>query len=255
VHKIFGGCISAVLSCRVRKVKVSLTAHDGARIITLSTPFRITENKVAKDYDIDVGLMYSGEYKSLLFRLSLRKMEKMIKQHDLLNIEVQFLDILSNQTIQITKQLSVERLNVNSTESIPPHLDQNLNRYNGARSIIEAIELGNSLKFTEAQEKLKECINNIRSSPTGSDPYCEHLIEDLEDCITGMTDSNSFQNGIHSAHAYASMYYMERSSGVEIRKQSVTIDNIAYRYVTDIQIEGQDQFCQFAPTYLSKYFK
>jgi len=70
-----------------------------------------------------------------------------------------------------------------------------------------------------------------------------------------MTDSNSFQNGIHSAHAYASMYYMERSSGVEIRKQSVTIDNIAYRYVTDIQIEGQDQFCQFAPTYLSKYFK
>jgi len=258
VHKIFGGCVSAVLSCRARKVKVTITGQDGSRIVSLSTPFKIIEKKLAKEYEVDVGLMYSGEYKSIIFRLSLRKMEKMMKKHSLLKVNVEFLDILSGESVHMNQELFVERLNSNTPEKIPSFLDENLNRYLAARCIIEAIELGSRLQFSQAQAKILDCINNIRSSPSGESLYCRNLIEDLEDCMDGMKDLNSFQTGIHSAHAYASMYYMERSSGVELTKQLKKKSNhldIAYGYLTDNQIEVQFQFNEKAPHYLSLYCK
>jgi len=257
VHKIFGGCVSTVLSCRARKVKVTLNAQDGSRIITLTTPFNISEKKVAKDYEVDIGLMYSGEYKSIIFRLSLRKMDKIIKIHELLKVKVEFLDIMSSEVVQELKKVTIERGSTNSNEKRPSVMDENLNRYLAARSILEAIELANRLMFLQAQEKILTCINDIRTSPSGESPYCLNLIEDLDDCLDCMKDLNSFQMGVHSAHAYASMYYMERSSGVELRKQKKTsqldIDN--YGYLTDSQIEVQYQFYEKAPNYLSMYCK
>jgi len=200
--------------------------------------------------------MYSGEYKTIIFRLSLRKMDKIIKKHELLKVNVEFLDIISGEVVQELKELSIERCGNNSNENIPSHMDENLNRYLAARSILEAIELANRLLFLQAQEKILSCIDNIRSSPSGENTYCLNLIEDLEDCRNGMKDLNSFQTGIHSAHAYASMYYMERSSGVELRKQKKTNHlDIAYGYLTDNQIEVQDQFYEKAPNYLSNYCK
>jgi len=64
--KIFGGCIHAILTSRARFVKIKLEAHDGSRIITLATPFQITQNKVAKEYEVDLGVLYSGEKKIYL---------------------------------------------------------------------------------------------------------------------------------------------------------------------------------------------
>jgi len=255
IHKIFGGCVLAVLSFRTRKVKLNITADDGSRIISLSTPFKITEKNVAKNYEIDVGLMYSGEYKSIIFRLSLRKMSQSMDIHNLLKVNVEFVDIISGSTDSISTQLFVERNNINFPEKIPLLLDQNLNRYLAARTIFEAIELGNRLQFSEAQLKISECINNIRSSVSGHENYCNLLIEDLEDCKIGLSDFTSFQTGAHSAHAYASMYYMERSSGVELRKYKKTnhIDHNLYGYLTNYIIEGQEQFDENSSKNLTNY--
>jgi len=95
----------------------------------------------------------------------------------------------------------------------------------------------------------------IRRSPSGTESYCEDLIEDLIECKLGMTDLNSFQTGVHAAHAFASMYYMERSSGVELRKRKTNnhYDNHAYGYLTGSQKEGQDQFVLGGFTKLSHY--
>jgi len=68
-----------------------------------------------------------------------------------------------------------------------------------------------------------------------------------------MQDITSFQTGIHIAHSYASMYYMERSSGVEIKKLMNNLE--AYGYLTEEQInEIQDTLnTERKETLLSKY--
>jgi len=259
IHKIFGTCVHAVLSCRTRRVKIILSAQDGARIIQLSTPFQITEKKVSKEYEIDVGLMYSGEYKSILFRLSLRKMDSLMERHDLLKVNVEYIDMVSDSLDQISKDLYVERLNSNFPENRPMQIDQNLNRFFAAKAIIEAIDLIiNKMQFNLAQAKISQCINSIKTSPSRSEPYCLNLIDDLQDCIKGMSDLSSFQtSGVHAAHAYASMYYMERSSGVELSKKKLTneIDYPLHIYLTDFQFEGQLQFEENGQNLLHKYTK
>ncbi len=72
IPSTFGECVAGLLSTRAHQIEVRLCAQDGARIVTLATPFKISENQVAKDYGIKLELLYSGEAKSILFRLSLR---------------------------------------------------------------------------------------------------------------------------------------------------------------------------------------
>jgi len=63
INGIFGECIHSILSARACKVRINLSAQDGSRIITLATPFQITQQTVSKEYNIDLGLMHSGEQK------------------------------------------------------------------------------------------------------------------------------------------------------------------------------------------------
>jgi hypothetical protein len=223
IHKIFGECVHAVLSSRARLVKINIKADDGSRIVTLSTPFPIEEKLKAKEYGINVGILYSGEYKSILFRLSLRKMDKLMKIHKLLKVNVEYFDIETGKIDTLSTEVNIERPIDKDNDQIPLVLDKNLNRYLAARTIIQSIELASCSKFSEAQKLLDDCIRNIKKSPSANDSYCKLLIEDLNDCIMGMMDINSFQSGVHSAHAYANMYYMERSTGVELRKHKKKI--------------------------------
>jgi len=104
IHKIFGGCIQSVLTSRARLVKISLQGQDGCRLISIATPFQIYEKVRAKDYDVNVGLMYSGEFKTILFRLSLRKMDKPIQLHALLKVNVQYYEVDSTKIESVKKR-------------------------------------------------------------------------------------------------------------------------------------------------------
>lgn len=197
---------------------------------------------------MDLGILYSGEHKSILFRLSLRKMEAHLSKHSLMRVKVEYLDINTGLIDSIQSELFIERGAFACNNPIPETIDTNLNRYQAAKTIIESIELASNLNFADAQKKLEDCIKCIRRSPSGRSNYCRLLIEDLNDCISGMRDVSSFQSGVHYAHAYANMYYMERSSGVElIRHEFNTIENDdhLYGYLTNSQIKGQKQVLSF----------
>jgi len=175
-----------------------------------------------------------------------------------LRVVVDYFDILTGGTDQISTEIVVERGESNILGA-PKNLDENLNRYSAAKSIIESIELSNSLKFEEAQKKLRDWVQTIHQSSSGKNRFCQLLIQDLEDCINGMNDLLSFQTGIHSAHAFASMYFLERSSGVmnALRKNLITdpkdIKQVGYGYLTDEQMDGSSQASNIAAGYINKY--
>jgi len=186
--------------------------------------------------------MYREEFKTILFRLSLRKMNKQLKQ-PLLKVNVQYYDIETSTIENIGKDLSIERRDYSKEPVIPLSLDQNLNRYSAVKAILLAIDHSNRLQFTESRSVISECIDKIKDSSSGNMNYCYHLMEDLKECQLAMRDSNAFQTGIHIAHSYASMYYMERSSGVEVKKffdvqsKNLDFDFEDYGYLTEEQTD------------------
>jgi len=70
------------------------------------------------------------------------------------------------------------------------------------------------------------------------------LIQDLIDCVSGMSDIVAFQKGMHTAHAFSSMYFMERSTGLGLKNILVNTStdhkpqrHLGYGYATRAQDE------------------
>ena len=213
----FGECLAGILSTVAHTVDVQLCAQDGCRIVNFYTKFPIKEVKSVKEYSISLGSMYSQESRSILFKLSLRKMEAALKSHSLITVVVKYVNTLNGLEQKISLPIVIGRPTLCKEESIPVELDKQINRYTAAAAIEEAVKKAVLKDYPGAQRQLKEVIEIVQNSPSAKDPsakeYCEDLVEDLKECALGMENNEVFTMGIHYAHAYSTMYYMERSTG------------------------------------------
>ena len=82
----FGESLAGLVSTIVHNVDVKLIAEDGCRIVNFYTKFPITELKSVKEYVVSFGTMYSLEQRSLLFKISLRKLDHALFEHRLLKV-------------------------------------------------------------------------------------------------------------------------------------------------------------------------
>jgi len=170
-----------------------------------------------KEYAISLGSMYSQESRTVLYKLSLRKMEKELSKQSLIQVILSYTNTLTGTEERSESWIQVGRPTFAPEPKIPIELDKQINRYTAAAAIEEAIKKASSRDFQGAQKQLKEVIDIVQSSASAKDPnsrcYCEDLVEDLKECAVGMEDMETFSSGIHYAHAYSTMYYMERSTG------------------------------------------
>jgi len=234
---------------------VTLRCHDGARLVTLATPFSISERATAKEYDVQMELMYRGESKTILFRLSLRKFDNPCNSHSLLSVEVDYTNTLSGRREKVScPTLTVMRPAMALLERVPLFLDTQLNRYTAATAIIDAVDLAKKYQYDNASRKIEEAIEKIKASTSSDETFCQDLQSDLRDCIFHMSTPEVFETkGIHLAHAYASMYFMERSSGTSIRAKDGLSRHFGYGYVTADQASEAKQARNHAQRYVSAY--
>jgi len=143
----FGECVAGILSTRAHQIEVQLCAQDGARLVTLATPFRITEHQVAKVYGVNMELVYKGETKSILFRLSLRALQRPVTDHSLLLVKVSYFNTLTQTRECLTERMKLSRPAAEFPQLVPQSIDQHLNRYATATTITEAIELSRNFEF------------------------------------------------------------------------------------------------------------
>ena len=80
--------ILGILSTVAHNIEIKLEAQDGCRIVNFYTKFPIKEVKSVKEYIISIGSMYSQESRSILFKLSLRKMDHSISNQGLVNVYI-----------------------------------------------------------------------------------------------------------------------------------------------------------------------
>lgn len=145
----------------------------------------------------------------------LRKFDRPTSAHPLLSVEVDYLNALTGKRERITSSpLVVARPDLPLISLIPSALDVHLNRYTAATAISEAIDLAAKFQFPQARAKLAEVMSRIEQSPSKEDQFCADLVQDLAECQKCLSDAQALKTGIHQAHAFASMYFMERSAGL-----------------------------------------
>jgi len=164
-------------------------------------------------------------------------MERPLNTHTLLTIDVAYTDILTGRRTTTSVPVTVVRPAMPLLEKMPIDLDQHINRYSAATTISESIGLAKQFDFSTAQQKLDSLVQRIQKSSSGREPYCQDLVKDLQECMDGMTDTVSFHTGIHSAHAFSSMYFMERSAGLKNRSRHrpAYVRHLSYGYATAVQ--------------------
>lgn len=208
----FGECLAGILSTSSHNIDVRLVGQDGCRIVSFYTKFPILEKTSVKDYVVSLGSMYAGESKAILFKLSVRKMDRELAKHPLIQIFLTYTNTLTGLDQKQQLLISVPRSNCPLIRPMPLELDRHINRYTAAAAIEGAILKANSRDYSGAQKQLTDVILSVKGSKSARDPYCEDLVQDLLECSQGMTET-TFSTGIHYAHAFSTMYYMERSTG------------------------------------------
>lgn len=114
--------------------------------------------------------------------------------------------------------LELTRPEVTPAQTMPIELDRHINRFMAATAIEEAVRKAMEQQYGAAQQQLIVAIDTIKQSVSAKDAssanYCEDLVSDLRECAEGMENPQIFNAaGIHYAHSYSTMYFLERSTG------------------------------------------
>jgi Mg-chelatase subunit ChlD len=210
--------ISGILSTVAYNVNVRIVGCDGCRIVQFYTMYSVKEHQEVKDYSISFGSLSMEETRGLLFKLSLRKLDQPAKDHSLVKIIVSYTDAFTGLDCKQEKVISVKRTPTEILRPIPIALDLHINRFTAAAAIETAIEKANMKQFDIAQKHIDSVIETARNSvsfkTSTTGQYIEDLIADLSLIKASMSSYEVFvEKGTHYSYAFATMYYMERSTG------------------------------------------
>jgi Mg-chelatase subunit ChlD len=184
----FGAVLDGITSTAAHSIEVTLEGLDGCRLVNFYTRYPIVELNPVKKYCIQLGSMFMGEERCVLFKLSLRKIGHELLQHRLVSANCRYTNALTGEDVGFNQvsavslmplyaDIIIQRpLHSNKVRGKPAvELDKHINRYTAAAAIEEAIAAANLRDFHGAQDKLHAVIDCVQKSSSGvsGDPYIE----------------------------------------------------------------------------------
>ena len=161
LHLITDECLTRILNIRLSSVKVNLKCRDGCRLVTIRTPFPIHVRQPVKEYTIQIGSISDYESKTIVFRLSLRKVDIEHGTHPLLSIEINSL-LPTGLLEKIFVRLSIIRMKGTPPPSLTPKkLQYHLNRIATVGALGKFLEDGIEIQMPgDFKEMFSVCKSN-----------------------------------------------------------------------------------------------
>eukprot|EP01117_Protostelium_nocturnum_P004015 TRINITY_DN15287_c0_g1_i1.p1 TRINITY_DN15287_c0_g1~~TRINITY_DN15287_c0_g1_i1.p1 ORF type:complete len:688 (-),score=163.21 TRINITY_DN15287_c0_g1_i1:41-2104(-) len=218
----FAEAISGAMRVRANDILVNAVAHDGCRIVEWFSTLPVQVNKSCKDYLFTFGTARESETRTLLFKLSLRNMDKEMESHPLITFRVTLVNSLTGtpETHQITGSVSRPCYSLSKYEEKRPFdLDEQINRWSTASAIQRTAELvSQSLEYiSTAQKEIVSVLSQIRESISSDSKFCQQMEADLKrvgSAIGSCTTVQESNPAIHLCHVLSTMHYVERSAGM-----------------------------------------
>jgi len=247
----FGECLAGIFSTVSYSIRLQLEAFDGCRFIEFHTTYSSKTLKSMKMYWFQLGSLSIGEERTLLMKLSIRNVPE--GQQALFRATLEYSSTINRCRYVHEQTALVERIHNPHNVPYSLDLDKNINRIISVEAIDSAIKDASVHNYGTAQKTLLAAIHAIQASSSAQDVYCKDLVCDLEDCLNGMADYESFvSSGIYQAVQYSTMHSQERSVGVLVNEQKSSQRSSAnYGYSTLYQSDARKHATEIASGYLA----
>jgi len=192
-----------ILSCDMFKLNVNMKALDGARIVQILSFAPIEEKKHRKHYSIKIGTLKRKV--TILFKLSLRKMDKLRDEHRLIDFKVGFVNPVSGKKDKVLTSISIPRRDYNVNGDVKA-ID-NLLLFSEVAQTISVVEnLANNSNLTEARKNIENCVKSIKEK-CNSMLILEKLEHDLQNWKRNLIDVSTYNNNINDLKRSSFDYY------------------------------------------------
>jgi len=186
--------VEKISSTNIKSLDIKLIAHDGSRIITIATPFAISEINCAKEYQIDIGHLHKT--KTIIFRLSLRGLI-IPTNHNVLKVEIKHQNTKSNANHIFTQEIFIQRPEHHLCHAyiIPHFLNKSINRYFTIIKILNTIN----------KHSCSIALNHTLTNAIEENYDDVTLVNDLHNCL----DKISEDFCLGSVYSMISRYLLE----------------------------------------------
>ncbi len=231
MQEIVGQILNNILSPVARNIEVTLEGHDGCRLINLYTQFPIVEITKVKKYKIFFGSLSTGQERTILIKLSLRKLGKECLRQHLLTAQCHYTNVIidvstndntdhaSTDQVSLCKDIYVQRP-LRCSHKLPnSEIDYHISRYTTAAAIINAIR---EKYLPSTKDKLDDVIKCICESYSAKISYHDNtnpvddLLNILQKLLEAITFSETSLIHRHIFYSYARMYFTEQFADLDI---------------------------------------
>jgi hypothetical protein len=226
---LFAQCLASSLSTLAYNIELTIKGAKGCRIVNTNwIKFPVEQLENLKQYKISLGNLSRGESRTVMVKLSLNNHETQV--HDLLQITAKFVDPFNNKEHTITMNVNTQRPKTGSIEEIKsdddlpvpqnPFICEHFFRIliaNHIDNVIQDLLLNNTNEqFTKAQIEIFNLCQKLNGATNFSkSAEGQNFSKLLQEMLLAVQDHQLFTAGIHYAHAFTSMLFLEKSSGCD----------------------------------------
>jgi len=225
IPKAFTDCLGGLISVVAQNIKLRFEPLSGTlikRVLSKFTKQEETTETGETVYTINLGDLYSEEERNIICELQLPQIQTEVKQVKILQLNLEYFNVLNSNTEKAQSTLYIDRLENISLENKISNLslDKQRNRILTADALEKANEFGKNANLEQARTEIKQAIERINQSVSVNEIFCQELIKDLNDALSRLKDHNSYvtsaskymtshtmshnqQRGTHTTYSYA----------------------------------------------------
>jgi len=216
----FSDCLGGLLSVVAQNIVLSIEASKTASIKSVITNYPIVVESPGAYIKVHIGDLYSEEQKDILALVEIIPLEKAKETDNVVEFNVEYLNVLKNASEYQKSTATISRPDIPPTDiSVNKAIDKQRNRLTAAQAMEQALNAGKNQDYRGAQQYLMNAQNVIKASKTSSEPFCESLMHQLEQCknevkdkdiwekrgqanLTSTCTSHKQQRGTHTVSSY-----------------------------------------------------
>jgi len=210
----FTDCLGGLMSvvCQNLKVEVKPTAECTLTKVMTQYP----HTREGGNAMVDMKDLYSEEIRDVIFEVRVSPCTPFSEARPILEFVLEYFNIVTSAKEQATGTCLLARPEQEVATIAPPEIDRQRNRISCTEALKQSRLLAQEGGLEKGRELLRATMAVIKASPTAGDEFCIGLIEDLQDCLELLVDTESYQSkGCKKMHNYESAHGYQRSCGAK----------------------------------------
>ncbi|ETO30587.1 hypothetical protein RFI_06533 [Reticulomyxa filosa] len=195
ISDTFAECLGGLVSVVGQEVVLRVETLSDVKINKcLSLGLNLNVVRPNQRYDVTFSDIQSEENRDVIFQLAVPAILEPKADWPLAQIVCSYKNVILGKTDQLSTIASITRVESTETGERSYALDLQNNRIVAAEAMVDADQLANQGKLKEARERLDNAQEHIKNSRTNQDKYSSGLIQDIQQCASGLRNETEYRN-------------------------------------------------------------